>query len=57
VIISTKILSDNRTPGLSGSPVIDSRGRLIGIMSQKYGKLEKLGSIQYPKRIIETKYR
>jgi S1-C subfamily serine protease len=57
VIISTKILSDNRTPGLSGSPVIDSRGRLIGIMSQKYGKLEKLGSIQYPKRIIEAKYR
>jgi len=57
VIISTKILSDNRTPGLSGSPVIDSHGRLIGIMSQKYGKLEKLGSIQYPKRIIEAKYR
>jgi hypothetical protein len=57
VIISTKLLSDNRTPGLSGSPVIDSNGFLIGIMSQKYGKLEKLGSIQYPKRIIEAKYR
>lgn len=57
VIISTKILSDNRTPGLSGAPVIDSEGRLIGIMSQKYGKLEKLGSIQYPKRIIEARFR
>jgi hypothetical protein len=57
VIISTKILSDNKTPGLSGSPVIDAHGHLIGIMSQKYGKFEKLGSIQYPKRIIEAKYR
>jgi hypothetical protein len=56
VIISTKLLSDNRTPGLSGSPVIDSNGLLIGIMSQKYGKMEKLGSIQYPKRIIEARY-
>ena len=28
-------------PGLNGSPVIDSNGCLIGIMSQKYGKLEK----------------
>ena len=57
VIISTKILSDNKTPGLSGSPVVDAHGHLIGIMSQKYGKLEKLGSIPYPKRIIEAKYR
>lgn len=55
VIISTKILSDNRTPGLSGSPVVDSGGRLIGIMSQKYGLNERLGSIQYPKRLIEAK--
>lgn len=53
VIISTKLLSDNKTPGLSGSPVVDSRGHLIGIMSQKYGKLERLGSIEYPKRWIE----
>jgi len=57
VIISTKILSDNKTPGLSGSPVIDAHGHLIGIMSQKYGKSEKLGSIHYPKRIIEARYR
>jgi CubicO group peptidase (beta-lactamase class C family) len=57
VIISTKILSDNRTPGLSGSPVIDSNGCLVGIMSQKYGQMEKLGSIQYPERIIEAKFR
>lgn len=57
VIISTKLLSDNRTPGLSGSPVIDSRGRVVGIMSQKHGKLERLGSIGYPKRILEALFR
>ena len=55
VIISTKLLSDNRMPGLSGSPVIDSNGRVIGIMSQKYGKLEKLGSVEYPRRIAESR--
>jgi predicted O-methyltransferase YrrM len=57
VIISTKTLQDNRMPGLSGAPVIDSHGDLIGIMSQKYGQMEKLGSIDYPKRIIAEKYR
>lgn len=55
VIILTKTLQDNRTPGLSGAPVIDSNGFLIGIMSQKYGKMERLGSIEYPKRIIEAR--
>ncbi len=57
VIISTKKLADNKMPGLSGSPVIDSKGCLIGIMSQKYGKLERLGSMDYPKRIIGLKNR
>lgn len=57
VIISTKTLQDNKMPGLSGAPVIDSHGCLVGIMSQKYGKMEKLGSIQYPKRIIDAKFR
>jgi len=57
VIILTKTLQDNKMPGLSGAPVIDSHGYLIGIMSQKYGKMEKLGSIDYPKRMIAEKYR
>ena len=55
VIISTKLLADNRTPGLSGAPVVDSDGFLVGVMSQKYGKLERLGSIEYPQRIIKSK--
>jgi len=53
VIISTKTLADNKIPGLSGSPVIDSNGSLIGLMSQKYGKMERLASIEYPKNILE----
>jgi len=55
VIISTKLLSDNRMPGLSGSPVIDSHGCVIGIMSQKHGKLERLGSTEYPRTIIRLR--
>ena len=53
VIISTTTLADNKIPGLSGSPVIDSKGCLIGIMSKKYGKMEQLASIDYPKEILE----
>lgn len=52
VLISTERLADNKMPGLSGSPVIDSNGDLIGLMSQKAGKLERVSSIEYPKRIL-----
>jgi hypothetical protein len=55
IIISTKSLAENKVPGLSGSPVIDSGGYLIGIMSQKYGKMERLSSIGYPKEILSDK--
>jgi len=55
LLISTKKLADNTMPGLSGSPVIDSRGRLIGLMSQKAGKMERLSSIEYPKKILQKK--
>ena len=53
VIISTLELADNTTPGLSGAPVVDSNGHLIGLMSQKHGKLEKLASVDYVKEILE----
>lgn len=55
VLITTKELSDNTMPGLSGSPVIDSHGYLIGLMSQKAGKTERLSSVNYPKTVIEKK--
>lgn len=53
VIISTKLLSDNKMPGLSGAPVIDANGCVIGLMSRKYGKLEQVAAIGYPMEIIE----
>jgi hypothetical protein len=52
-LISTKQLSDNTIPGLSGSPVIDSKGYVIGLMSQKAGKLERVASLDYPREIID----
>jgi hypothetical protein len=54
LLISTKLLSNNTIPGLSGSPVIDSEGYLIGIMSQKYGEMERLSSIKYPMELLEN---
>ena len=53
IIISTKLLSNNTIPGLSGAPVVDSEGYLIGIMSQKYGKMEKLSSTEYPVEYLD----
>ncbi len=52
VIISTEELADNTIPGLSGAPVIDSGGRLIGLMSQKAGKNERLAGIEYAREVL-----
>jgi len=54
-LITTKELTDNTTPGLSGSPVIDSNGYLLGLMSQKAGKMERPSSLDYPKMLIEKR--
>jgi hypothetical protein len=54
-LISTKELADNTMPGLSGSPVINSKGYLIGLMSQKAGKMERPSSIEYPKMLLEKR--
>jgi V8-like Glu-specific endopeptidase len=54
LIISTRLLSNNTIPGLSGAPVVDSEGYLIGIMSQKYGKMERLSSIEYPMELLKN---
>lgn len=51
-LITTKELADNTMPGLSGSPVIDSKGYLLGLMSQKAEKMERPSSIEYPGKII-----
>jgi len=54
-LITAKELADNTMPGLSGSPVIDSNGYLLGLMSQKAGKMERLSSLDYPRILIEKK--
>jgi hypothetical protein len=54
-LISTKKLADNTMPGLSGSPVIDSNGYVIGLMSRKAGKLEQLASTEYPVEVLRKK--
>jgi hypothetical protein len=53
VLISTKELADNTIPGLSGAPVIDSKGRLIGLMSQKQGQMEQLAGIEYAREVLD----
>lgn len=55
VLFSTKKLQDNKIPGLSGSPVVDSKGSLVGIMSQKAGKLERASSIEYPIKLVANR--
>ena len=54
-LMTTKELADNTMPGLSGSPVIDSKGYLLGLMSQKAGKMERPSYIDYPKMLIEER--
>ncbi len=53
-LMTTKELADNKMPGLSGSPVIDAKGYLLGLMSQKAGKMERPSSIEYPRMILES---
>jgi hypothetical protein len=52
VLISTEVLADNTMPGLSGAPVIDASGRVIGLMSQKAEKMERASGLDYPRGIL-----
>jgi hypothetical protein len=52
-LLSTTVLADNKMPGLSGAPVIDSNGDLIGIMCQKAGKMERPSSTAYPMKMLK----
>jgi len=54
-LITTEEFADNTMPGLSGSPVIDSKGYLLGLMSQKAEKMERLSSTDYPRMLIEAR--
>jgi hypothetical protein len=55
VLVSIDALADNTIPGLSGSPVIDGAGYVIGLMSTKFGKLQRLAPADYPRTLIERR--
>ncbi len=54
-LVSTESLADNTIPGLSGAPVIDAEGQVIGIMCRKSGKMELPSSTEYPAAILSGK--
>jgi hypothetical protein len=55
ILISTEGLTNNRIPGLSGAPVIDADGYVVGLMSSKAGKMERLASVDYPSALIRKR--
>ena len=55
VLISTEELTNNKMPGLSGAPVIDANGYVVGLMSSKAGKMERLASVDYPSALLKER--
>ncbi len=53
VLITVEKLINNTMPGLSGAPVIDARGYVIGMMSRGSGPNQRLSSTDYPRGLIE----
>lgn len=52
VLVSVDALADNTIPGLSGAPVIDSRGYVVGLMSTKAGNLQRLAPAKYALELL-----
>jgi len=55
VCITVPKLIHNTVPGLSGSPVIDGKGYLIGIMSRGRGRIQRASPIAYPQEILKDR--
>jgi hypothetical protein len=55
VIVAIGALEDNTIPGLSGAPVIDGAGYVIGLMSTKFGKHQRLAPADYPRSLLEKR--
>ncbi|MHC5006761.1 MAG: S1 family peptidase [Planctomycetota bacterium] len=55
VQITVEKLIDNTIPGLSGAPVIDARGYLIGMMSRGSGRIQRLSPVDYPRELIKER--
>lgn len=55
VCITVEKLIDNTIPGLSGSPVIDGKGYLIGLMSRGKGEIQRLSPVEYPRKLLAAR--
>jgi len=55
VEITVPALIDNTVPGLSGAPVVDSRGYVVGVMSRGSGKIQRLSSVDYVRSVLEDR--
>ena len=53
--ITCEKLIDNTMPGLSGAPVIDARGYLIGMMSRGSGRIQRLSAVDYPREVLKRR--
>jgi len=53
VVITVEKLINNTVPGLSGAPVIDGKGYLVGMMSRGKGKFQRLSPIAYPRKLLK----
>jgi len=52
VLVSIEALKDNTIPGLSGAPVIDAKGYVIGLMSAKAGSLQRVAPVSYARDVL-----
>jgi hypothetical protein len=55
VAITIEALIDNTVPGLSGAPVIDERGYLVGLMSRGRGEIQRLSPLTYPREVLRDR--
>ena len=55
VCITVPKLIENTIPGLSGAPVIDGKGYVIGIMSRGKGEIQRAWPIAYPRRLLKER--
>ena len=55
ICITVEKLIDNTVPGLSGSPVIDGKGYLVGMMSRGKGEIQRLSPVDYPRELLKAR--
>jgi hypothetical protein len=54
-VITAEKLIDNTVPRLSGAPVIDGKGHLVGLMSRGKGEFQRLSPVEYPLAFLKRR--